>query len=103
MSTVRVEPSGIEFTVEPGETIFEAAHRHGYFWPTVCGGQGTCRTCVLSVVEGAEALSPIEAWEREGLSEVVPTLAGPPESFRMACQVKAEADVVVHKVGVRKN
>ena len=100
MTTVVVQPSGITFEVEPDETIFAAAGRHGYSWPTVCGGQGSCRACVLMVVDGAEHLSPILPWEREGLAEVTVALRGDPSSYRLACQVRTEGDVTVHKAGV---
>ena len=100
MSEVRVQPSGITFDVEPDESIFAAAGRHGLSWPTVCGGQGTCRACVLTVVEGADHLSPVGKWEREGLDEVVVGLRGDPASYRLACQATTTGDVVVHKAGV---
>jgi ferredoxin, 2Fe-2S len=100
VSTVQVQPSGVTLEVDDGETIFAAAARHGYSWPTVCGGLGSCRACVLSVVEGGEHLSPIGKWEREGLDEVLVGLHGDPAQYRLACQAKASGDVVVHKPGV---
>lgn len=101
MPQVEVIPLGAVFEIQPGETIIEAAWRNGYFWPTICDGQGTCKTCVLMVVEGEQNLSAIEAWEREGLDEIVATLPNGGEGWRLACQVKADGDVRVRKVGVR--
>ena len=101
MATVEVRPSGIVFGVRDGETIIEAAWREGYHWPTVCGGHGSCRACVLQMTEGASAFSPVSRWEREGLDAVTPTLPGDAASFRLACQATISDDVVVHKVGVR--
>ena len=97
-----VRPSGVVFDVAQGETIIEAAWRHGYEWPTVCGGQGSCRACVLQVAEGAAAFADATSWEREGLAAVTPTLAGDPASYRLACQATIEADAVVYKAGVRR-
>lgn len=101
MTTVCVQPSGIAFDIAAGETIIEAAWRNHIRWPTICNGMGTCKTCVLRVLEGEEHLSPIDAWEREGLAGIRRTLPGGGIGFRLACQVTAVGDVVVHKTGVR--
>lgn len=101
MAQVVVRPSGVVLAVDEGETIIEAAWRHGYRWPTVCEGQGSCRACVLQVTAGADAFSPVGRWEREGLTEVTPTLPGDPTSYRLACQATITDDVEVRKVGVR--
>jgi ferredoxin, 2Fe-2S len=98
---VRVLPSDIAFEVADGESVIAAAWRNGLYWPTVCEGQGNCRACVLAVVDGAASLSPIESWEREGLDQITPTLAGDPAAYRLACQARPAGDVVVRKVGVR--
>lgn len=97
-----MEPAGISFDTEPGETVFAAAARHGYKWPTLCGGIGSCRTCVMTVLEGEEACSPIEAWEAEGLEEIGAAgrqVGGP---VRMACQTTLAGPVRVRKPGVRR-
>ena len=101
MATVRVQPSGAMFDVEPDETVIAAAWRSGYTWPTVCQGQGTCRTCVLEVVSGADQLSEPDRFEREGLALVTAALPGDPAGYRLACQVRVRGDVVVTKLGVR--
>ena len=100
MALVRVEPRGIDLEVLEGESIMAAAQRSGYRWPTVCGGKGSCRTCFLTVLDGAEHLSAIEPLEREGLD----TLSGVVREFekvRLACQVRAHGDATVSKRGVR--
>ena len=101
MPTVRVEPKGIVLEVQVGETIMEAATRLGYSWPTVCGGQASCTTCVCDVEEGAEALEPISRLERTELERVFPTLERRGLPVRLACQARPTADVVVTKRGVR--
>lgn len=79
--------------------MIEAA-RAGYHWPTVCGGNGTCRTCFFRVRSGAEHLSEVGRWEAEGLREL--GLAGTPGGeVRLACQARATGEVVVYKPGVR--
>ena len=96
---VEVAPSGISFEVGPGETVFEAAGRHGYHWPTICGGLGTCRTCVMTVVAGGDACSAIGPWEAEGLAEI--GVARGAEPVRMACQTRVGGVIRVRKPGVR--
>ena len=100
MSSVRVEPSEIAFTVEPDESVFAAATRHGYSWPTSCHGQGSCRACVLVVLEGQGHMSPIGPWEQEGLDAITPNLRGAAADYRLACQVMITGDIVVRKAGV---
>lgn len=94
-----MEPSGVSFEVEPGETVFVAAARHGYRWPTVCGGLGTCRSCVMTVVEGGQACSAIGPWEAEGLDEI--GASSGPALQRLACQTRINGPVRVRKPGVR--
>lgn len=96
---IDVEPSGVSFEVAAGETVFAAATRQGYRWPTVCGGMGTCRTCIMTVLEGEQDCSPIEAWEAEGLEEVGAAARG--SGQRMACQTRVSGPVRVRKPGVR--
>ncbi len=49
--TVRLEPSGQTFTVEPGETILAAALRQGHPLPYSCRN-GSCGTCKARVLAG---------------------------------------------------
>ncbi|MGB9961085.1 ferredoxin Fer [Halobacterium sp. MBLA0001] len=41
-----------EFTVEPGESLLEAAERRGWRWPYACRG-GACANCAVAVTDGA--------------------------------------------------
>jgi ferredoxin, 2Fe-2S len=102
MATVRVVPSGIEFEAEKSESILGAAWRNRIYWPTTCNGEATCSVCVFTVLDGHENLSPLEELEEDGLSVVLATLPGDPASHRLACQAHATADIVVRKMGVRK-
>jgi ferredoxin len=95
---VLVRPSGIRLDLEPGETVFRAAARQGYRWPTICGGNGTCRTCVLVVEAGAENCAPIGDLEAEGLDALKEARGG---VHRLACQLRVTGDVVVSKRGVK--
>jgi len=103
MTIVTVLPSGIEFEARQGQTVMEAAHASGLYWPTTCGGQGTCTTCRSEVVSGRENLADMGRNERKRL------VAERGEAFlakpmRLACQagvIGSEA-ITVTKVGVRK-
>jgi ferredoxin len=96
-----VEPSGIEFVAIEGETVIEAAWRHGLYWPTVCHGRGTCHTCFLVVVGGHEHLAPLGLAEQAALADIERAVAAKPGTVRLACQLTAHGDVVVSKYGVR--
>ena len=96
--TVTVAPANIRLQPQAGETVFAAAARQGYLWPTVCGGLGTCRTCLMVVDEGRQNCSPIEDLEAEGLD----ALKEPRDGVRrLACQTSVVGDVTVTKRGVK--
>lgn len=48
---VRIQPSGHEFGVEPGETVLDAAVRQGLTLPYGCRN-GTCAACLGKVIRG---------------------------------------------------
>src|SRR5262249_44101048 len=99
---VLLQPSAIEFAAPLGETLMSAAHAAGLYWPTTCGGQGTCTTCLSEVVSGIESLETMGRHERKTLTaergEAV--LRRP---LRLACQavVMSEGPIIVSKPGVR--
>jgi ferredoxin, 2Fe-2S len=95
----RVEPLGVEFEVEPGQTLMEAAHRAGLYWPTICGGHGFCNRCFFVTDPDDGAFAPMEEEEHEALNRVR-WRQGEVPGERLACQVEIRADVVVRKDGV---
>ncbi|XVQ14972.1 2Fe-2S iron-sulfur cluster-binding protein [Spirillospora sp. CA-255316] len=97
--TVTVLPRGVTVSVDPGQSVYEAAVEQDVRWPTTCEGMGTCHLCFMSVIEGAEHLDPVEPYEAEGLAEVVDR--GGKGPLRLACQVRPRRDLVVFKRGVR--
>lgn len=98
--TVRVRPAGLDIEVPDGEDLMSAAQRAGYKWPTICGGQGTCRTCYVEVEAGIDNCSPMRPLEREGIEALKKPLDG---ATRLACQLAVTGPgVVVLKRGVRE-
>jgi len=96
--SVEVRPSGLRFDVGDGETVFAAAARAGLKWPTVCGGNGSCGTCVSTVVGGAEYCSPVGPLEQEVFDTV---LHQPLRDRRLVCQLRVTGPVTVLRRGVR--
>jgi ferredoxin, 2Fe-2S len=102
MTRVLLQPSGIEFEADVGETLMGAAQARGLYWPTTCGGQGICTTCLSEVVSGGEALAEMSRYERKTLLNERGE-AALRRAVRLACQaaIRAEGDLVISKAGVR--
>ena len=101
MARVTVLPSSLEFEASIGETVMGAAQAHGLYWPTTCGGQGVCTTCLSEIVSGAEALAEMGRSERKTLvNERGEAILRRP--LRLMCQVAVLRDqpVTVIKSGV---
>jgi 2Fe-2S ferredoxin len=102
MTRIVVNPGGLEYEARLGETLMEAARGLGYYWPTTCGGQGVCTTCLSEVVSGGELLADMGRSERKTLAaERGEAILKRP--VRLACQaaVLGEGTIVVSKPGVR--
>ncbi len=79
-----------------------AAQAANLYWPTTCGGQGICTTCLTEVVSGAETLAEMGRGERKTLvAERGEAILKRP--VRLACQtgILTPGTVTVTKVGVR--
>jgi len=101
MPKVTVLPLDQFFDAAEGVTIMEAAHEHGLYWPTTCGGQGICTSCACSVDEGAGNLEPMGRSELKTLSEELGEAVVRTRSLPLACQARVHGDVTVTKRGVR--
>jgi uncharacterized 2Fe-2S/4Fe-4S cluster protein (DUF4445 family) len=67
--------NGQSTQADPARSLFDQAEAMGIDVPTSCIKQGKCKECMVEVVEGAEALSPMTEAERH--------LKG---KFRLSCQ-----------------
>jgi len=79
--------------VAAGTTVLAAADSLGVRIGRVCGGQGTCSTCRVAVVAGAENLSPI------GENEIAYQLG---DGVRLGCQAEIRGDVGVRVIVIPK-
>jgi ferredoxin, 2Fe-2S len=102
MTRIIVQPAGLEYEAQQGDTLMDAARSLGYYWPTSCGGQGVCTTCLSEVLSGGELLAEMGRSERKTLTaERGEAIFKRP--VRLACQaaVLHEGTIVVSKPGVR--
>ena len=85
-----VHPNGIAGEVEINLTILEAAQCLGFPLNHECGGNATCVTCRVEVIEGAEHLDEIDFDEQDLLDRE--EIVGP---WRLGCQARLRGDVKV--------
>src|SRR2546425_3844427 len=78
---IKILPLDRVIEAADGLTIMEAAHEHGLYWPTTCGGEGICPSFACPIDEG-EA-NPQPPWRGElkklaaGLGEAAVRAPGP--------------------------
>ena len=101
MPKVRILPLELEIAAEEGATIMEAAHEHGLYWPTTCGGEGICTSCACTIEQGEANLEPIGRGELKTLAAELGEVAVRSRRLRLACQARVHGDVTVTKRGVR--
>ena len=94
---VLVNSLGIVVVAGHGQSVMDAAHEAGYFWPTVCNGEASCATCVCVVDEGSENCGPMPADELETLTRSGLVQGG---KRRLACRLTVTGPVTVTKGGV---
>src|SRR5580698_7233687 len=79
--TLTINGQSIQATqATDGQTLFDYAEAMGIDVPTSCRKQGKCKECMVEVVEGMDALSPMTEPERH--------LKG---DFRLSCQTDVTA------------
>ncbi|WP_275100079.1 CDP-6-deoxy-delta-3,4-glucoseen reductase [Sedimenticola hydrogenitrophicus] len=81
---VTLEPSGHTFTTEKGETILEAADRHGIALPYGCRN-GACGSCASTLVSGS-VIYPDD-------DEVV--TSNRPDDYCLTCQAMPGSDITL--------
>ena len=81
---VTVEPSGHSFTTERGETILEAADRHGVSLPYGCRN-GACGSCASTLVSGS-VIYPDD-------DEII--TSDRPDDYCLTCQAIPSSDITL--------
>jgi ferredoxin len=85
VSEVHVLPADAVLEVREGESVFQAAQRQDWRWPTTCHGAGECGMCFMLVDSGVEHLNaPAEA-ERQRLAL---GMAATKPNARLACATR---------------
>jgi ferredoxin, 2Fe-2S len=87
---VSFRPLALTASTHPDETVLDAARRAGAPLGNSCGGVGVCARCRVTVVEGAEKLSPPTTTE----ARVAVRLNLDPGE-RLACQAIVLGDCIV--------
>jgi 2Fe-2S ferredoxin len=101
MANVRVEPGPLEFPAAEGQTIMDAAHEAGFYWPTTCGGEGICTSCACAIDDGGDNLDEMGRSELRTLAEEMGEATVRARRLRLACQARVYGNVSVTKRGVR--
>ncbi len=83
--TVRFEPSGLKIEVPKGTVLLEAARKAGIYLSSICGGDGYCGKCKVTVDEGQFQSTPTTLLTPQELRENVV----------LACQTKVLSDMTV--------
>ncbi|MBI3003136.1 MAG: DUF4445 domain-containing protein, partial [candidate division NC10 bacterium] len=93
-ATVRITflPRGEEVTCPAGTSLLDAARRLDLHIEAACGGNALCKKCKVQVLEGGNALTPVE---REYL-----TAAELKRGIRLSCRVECFADARAELVSV---
>ena len=86
-------PDGIDYDIEPGETVLEAGLRQGIAHAHACGGRAKCSTCRIWILDGVDDCAERNAAER-ALSD---PLGFRPE-VRLACQTRVSGDVTFRRL-----
>jgi len=92
--------SGTDYVLEasPAVSLLNILLQAGIKISHLCGGKAVCGTCRVSVISGAENLSPVKKAERIRLDEVK---AKPDQ--RLACQTYVKGDIEIRIPGLKTN
>lgn len=86
MPTVTFDDEGTSGEFEPGTRLLDCAKGLGIRISNVCGGDGSCGTCRIEVIEGDERLTPPTP------DETSKDIEAP---YRLSCQARLLGDVIV--------
>lgn len=91
MPIIRVVDYGIEVDCAPDDPVLFALLDRGVHITSVCGGNCSCGTCNIEVLEGMENLPAIGPDEARVLGKI--KRQGP--NIRLSCQSRPTGDVTI--------
>jgi ferredoxin len=91
LPVIRIEDSGLEIDCPRGDPILFALLDRGVPITSICGGNCSCGTCSIEVLEGMEHLPTVNAGEAFILARI--KRKGP--GVRLACQSIPTGDVTI--------
>ncbi len=94
MARITVVDKGVTIEGKPGEPILFVMWENRVSITCICGGNCSCGTCNIEVLEGAENLNPRTECEEWILSRI----RRKGDNVRLACQSVPTGDVVVRVV-----
>lgn len=83
---IELSNSGRSFNARTGETVLDAALRHGIVLPYSCKN-GSCKSCQCHILDG-EVGYPVKAPEALGLEDIA-------QGLGLSCQAVARSDLVI--------
>ncbi len=86
------------FEVNEGQLLFDELERLGCVLPHGCLA-GSCGSCHIEILEGAENLSPPGAVESDTISALQKNYTGLNKIIRLSCRAKVLGDI---KIGLLK-
>ncbi len=69
---ITFRPDGRQISIHEGATLLEAAGQAGIILNTVCGGQGTCKKCVVNLEPGSKAVLACQYHIESDLTVIIP-------------------------------
>ena len=98
MPTVLILPnlsseSDKNFEVNNDKILFDELERQGHSLPHGCLS-GSCGSCRVEIIEGAENLSPMSAVEADTV-EMVKINYGPNQTIRLSCRAKILGNIKI--------
>lgn len=86
-------PDGVNFELNPDETLLTGALRSAVTFAHACGGRAKCSTCRIWILEGLESCH-----DRNELEAAMAARLGFDEHVRLACQLKPSGPITVRRL-----
>lgn len=98
MPTVLVKPLSpnekeLKFEVESGRLLYDELERQGFILPHGCLA-GSCGSCRIEILEGAQNLSNPGAVESDTISHLSGNYS-PNKIIRLSCRAKVNGDITI--------